>query len=121
MRHCTLTASALTIALLSPWALAQHAHHDAAPAPAAANPSPAPAAAPGDALPWVEAEVRRVDAGNGKLTLRHGPIPNLDMPPMTMAFTVADPALLQGVQSGDRIRVTVRHLNGQYTVMAVQR
>lgn len=121
MRHWTLIAHALTLALASPWAGAQHAHHDTAPAPAAANPAPAPTAAPSDSLPWVEAEVRRVDVGSGKLTLRHGPIPNLDMPPMTMAFAVADPALLQGIQAGDRIRVTVRHLNGQYTVMAVRR
>jgi Cu(I)/Ag(I) efflux system protein CusF len=40
-----------------------------------------------------EAEVRRVDKDSKKVTLKHGPIKNLDMPPMTMVFQVRDPAL----------------------------
>jgi len=41
-----------------------------------------------------EAEVRKVDKDAKKITLKHGPIKNLDMPPMTMVFQVKDAALL---------------------------
>jgi Cu(I)/Ag(I) efflux system periplasmic protein CusF len=72
-------------------------------------------------LPLVDAEVRRVDARNNKLSLRHQQIPNLDMPPMTMVFEVADPALLEGLKSGDKVQVTVDQIDGVYTVMSLQR
>ena len=82
-------------------------HH--APATASAQPQ----------TPWVDAQVRKIDTATGKLTLRHGPIPNLDMPPMTMVFGVADVALLQGVKEGDKIRFTANKLNGAFTVTAI--
>ncbi len=50
-------------------------------------------------LPEVEAEVRRIDQNAGKITLRHGNIPNLDMPPMTMVFQVEEKTLLDGIPS----------------------
>jgi Cu(I)/Ag(I) efflux system periplasmic protein CusF len=71
-------------------------------------------------LPKVDAEVRRVDAGAGKVTLRHGDIPNLDMPPMTMVFQVGDPGLLEGVAVGDRLLVTIDQIDGAYTVLSVE-
>ena len=67
-----------------------------------------------------DGEVRRVDAANNRITLRHGPIPNLEMPPMTMQFQVRDAALLQGLQEGSRIRFAAEKINGQYTVTVVQ-
>jgi hypothetical protein len=67
--------------------------------------------------PWVEAEVRRLDARGQRISLRHGPIPNLDMPPMTMFFQLTDPALLKQVKVGQRIRFSVDRVNGQYTLM----
>lgn len=77
-----------------------------------------PAASP--ERPLVEAEVRRVDSRNHKLSLRHQHIPNLDMPPMTMVFEVADPALLEGLQNGDKVRVTVDQVDGKYTVLTLE-
>ena len=71
-------------------------------------------------LPKVDAEVRRVDAGAGKVTLRHGEIPNLGMPPMTMVFQVGDPGLLEGVVVGDKLLVTVDQIDGAYTVLSVE-
>jgi len=67
-----------------------------------------------------DGEVRRVDAANNRITLRHGPIPNLEMPPMTMQFQVRDATLLQGLQEGSRIRFAAEKINGQYTVTVVQ-
>lgn len=72
------------------------------------------------ALPMAEAEVRKVDAGAGKITLKHGDIKNLDMPPMTMVFQVKDPALLGKVKAGDKVRFTADKLNGAYTVMSIE-
>lgn len=88
-----------------------------------AHPTQAQVSSPttaGTALPWVEAEVRRVDLSAGKIGLKHGPIPNLDMPPMNMVFQVQDKALLGSAKTGDRVRVQVDQINGAYTVMALE-
>src|SRR5690606_6023798 len=47
-----------------------------------------------------DAEVRKVDKENRKITLKHGEIKSLDMPPMTMVFGVSDPAMLEKVKAG---------------------
>jgi Cu(I)/Ag(I) efflux system protein CusF len=91
----------------------------AAPA-SAAGPGGPPPAVTADPLP-ADGEVRKVDRERGKLTLRHGPLPNLDMPPMTMVFTVADRALLEGLQEGDKVRFSADKINGVYTVTAIRR
>lgn len=51
-----------------------------------------------------EGEVRKVDKAGRKITIRHGEIKNLDMPPMTMVFGVSDPALLAEVKAGDKVQ-----------------
>jgi Cu/Ag efflux protein CusF len=71
-------------------------------------------------LPPSEAEVRKVDTAAGKITLKHGEIPNLDMPPMTMVFQVRDPTLLTRVKAGDKVRFTADKVNGAYTVMSIE-
>jgi Cu/Ag efflux protein CusF len=76
--------------------------------------------AAGSELPKVEAEVRRVNTRANTLSVRHGDIPNLDMPPMTMTFQVRDPALLEGLDVGDSILVTFDRVDGAYTVMSVE-
>jgi len=43
------------------------------------------------------------------------------MPPMTMVFRVKDPAWLQAFKPGDRVRFTVDHVGGQYTVLSLER
>jgi len=71
-------------------------------------------------LPTVEGEVRKVDKTAGKISLRHGEIKNLDMPPMNMVFQVKDPALLEKVKAGDKVRFTADQINGDYTVMSIE-
>lgn len=79
------------------------------------------AAAPaGAAGPWVEGEVRRIDAAARKITLRHGDIPELDMPPMTMVFQVRDATLLQGLQPGARVRFRAEKAGGAYFVTDIK-
>ena len=67
-----------------------------------------------------EGEVRKVDKGAKKITIKHGPLVNLDMPPMTMVFQVKDPAMLDRVKTGDKVRFTAEKIGGQYTVTAVE-
>jgi Cu(I)/Ag(I) efflux system periplasmic protein CusF len=64
--------------------------------------------------------VRKIDAENAKLTLRHGPIANLDMPGMTMVFKVNPPALLSGLKVGDTVKFRAEQIDGAYTVTAIQ-
>ncbi len=52
---------------------------------------------------WANGEIRRIDAPNLRLTIKHGEIKVLDMPPMTMVFYVKDPVLLQGLAVQDTI------------------
>jgi len=73
------------------------------------------------AEPLAEGEIRRLDPETGKLTIRHGEIKNLDMPPMTMVFTARDKAQLAGLKAGDRIRFAAMHEGGKYLVTDIQR
>lgn len=67
-----------------------------------------------------EAEVRKMGLGARKITLKHGEIKNLEMPPMTMVFQVSNPALLGGVKTGDKVRFTADKVNGAYTVLTLE-
>jgi len=80
-----------------------------------------PAETPASGLPLVAAEVRKVDLRASKITLKHGDIPNLDMPPMTMVFVVEDAALLDQIKPGDRVKFTADKRLGSYTVLTLQR
>ncbi len=68
----------------------------------------------------VDGEVRKVDKELGKVTLKHGPIPNLDMTGMTMVFRVSDPKLLDTIQVGDKVRFQADKINGAYTVTFIE-
>jgi len=64
----------------------------------------------------VQAEVRKIDAAQGRVTLKAGEVRKLDMPPMTMSYRVADRAMLDGLKVGDKVRVEIDKVDGQYTV-----
>ena len=67
-----------------------------------------------------EGEVRKVDREAKKLTVRHGPIPNLEMPDMTMVFRVADPRMLEGLEAKQKVRFTADRIEGQLTVTSLE-
>ncbi len=79
-----------------------------------------PAAAKTAVGEMTEAEVRKIDKGNKKITLKHGTIKNLDMPPMTMVFGVSDAALLDKVNVGDKVHFTATGEGGKFTVTGLQ-
>lgn len=101
---------AMTLALSASLpAMAQHSHGAASAKTEAAAPSIA------------DAEVRRIDKDAGKITLKHGPIKSLDMPPMTMVFQVQDKALLDKVKAGDKVKFTaIQSAGGAYTVTSIE-
>ena len=68
----------------------------------------------------VSGEVRKVDRDNQKITIKHGEIKSLDMPPMTMVFTVKDPALLEVAKPGDKVRFGVAREDGKFVVTAIE-
>ena len=69
----------------------------------------------------VSATVKKVDTAQGKLTLDHGPIKNLDMDGMTMVFKAADPTMLKDLKAGDKIKFDADRVNGQITVTKLQK
>lgn len=68
-----------------------------------------------------EGVVRKVDAEQKKITIRHGELKNLDMPPMTMVFQVADPAFVEQVKEGDEVKFVAEKREGKYTVMRIEK
>ncbi|WP_332814027.1 copper-binding protein [Ramlibacter sp.] len=101
--------SAATAVLAQQPAAADHDKHHA--------PGPAAVAA----ADMTDGEVRKIDRDAGKVTLRHGPIRNLDMPPMTMVFKATDPKLLDKVKVGDKVRfVAGRGEGGGFSVEALE-
>ena len=67
-----------------------------------------------------EGEVRKVDKDAKKITIRHGPLANLDMPAMTMVFQVKDPTLLDKVKAGDKVKFRAEKLGSVYTVTTIE-
>jgi len=80
----------------------------------------APSAAAPAAADMAEGEVRKIDKENSKVTLRHGPIRQLDMPAMTMVFQVSDAALLDKVRVGDKVRFAATSEAGKLTVTQLE-
>ena len=78
---------------------------------------------PGAALAqMVEGQVIRVDQPADKITIKHGPLKKFDMDEgMTMVWHVQDPALLKGIQAGDKIRFEPERINGQFTVTKIEK
>ena len=63
-------------------------------------------------------EVRRVDPGAGKVTIKHDAIKALDLPAMTLVYD-ADPALLAKIKAGDKVRFTAERKDGKYVVTSI--
>ena len=104
-----LTISALALGVI--WPASGFAQANSLP-PSAVEARPATALS--------EGEIRRLDPETGKLTIRHGEIRNLDMPPMTMVFTARDKSQLAGLKVGDRIRFVASNEGGKYLVTEIQ-
>lgn len=109
MQHPTRLLFALALAALPLASAAQHDHHGQG------------AAMAGQAASAMsEGEIRKIDKATGKLTIKHGPLARLDMPPMTMAFRVSEPGMLDQVKPGDKVRFEADKRNGQLVVVKME-
>jgi Cu/Ag efflux protein CusF len=68
----------------------------------------------------IKGEVRRIDAENRKITIKHEAIPDLDMAAMTMAFRVADTVSIDMLKAGDKIRFSLGKVEGKWVVVAIE-
>ena len=69
----------------------------------------------------VNAEIRKIDAENGKVTLKHEVLTQFNMAAMTMVFRVDDPSLLQSFSVGDKVRFVPVKKNGQFFVQSMEK
>jgi Cu(I)/Ag(I) efflux system protein CusF len=96
--HVLVLALGLGAIAPSPWAI---------PAVQAQTPQP------------VEGEVTRINKDTQKMSIRHGPLPHLDMPAMNMVYAVRDPALLDKVKVGSKITFVADKIDGTFTVLSI--
>ena len=68
-----------------------------------------------------DGEVMKIDKAQTKITLKHGELKGLDMPPMTMVFRVQDAKQLDSLAVGDRVRFDAAKVGGAYTVTAIRK
>lgn len=73
------------------------------------------------AMPMVDAVVKKVDPAKRMIVLKHGDIPNLGMPAMTMGFDVADQKMLKAVKKGDKVQFQADMVKGKATVTELKR
>ena len=70
----------------------------------------------------ISGEVKKIDEGAGKITLRHGPAKSLGMEePMTMVYRVKDAAMLKQVKVGDKVTFEAEEATSGYTVTKIQK
>ena len=68
-----------------------------------------------------DGQVTKIDAANQRITLRHGPIKNLDMESMTMVFRMKDPSMLKSVKVGDKVKFEADRVNGALTIIKIEK
>ena len=110
-----LSILALSAALATPAFAQDHSAHAGH-----GDHSAAVAAAPGTEAVLTAGEVTRVDARSGKLTIRHEEIKNLDMPPMTMVFALAESAKPAAIKAGDKVLFHAEEKEGTLIITRIQ-
>lgn len=108
--NAVLAATLLALGAGSALAAGDHAQHQAA-APNANQSAP---------MTMTTGEVRKVDTEQGKVTLKHEAIANLDMPPMTMVFRADKPEMLKDLKVGDKVSFQAVSVGGAIVVTHIQ-
>ena len=67
-----------------------------------------------------EGEIRKVDKDAKKITIKHGELKSLEMPPMTMVFQVKDPEMIDQIKQGDKVSFIAEKIGGKFTVTQIQ-
>jgi len=109
-RFSTLAILSTLAASLTGGAMAQASDAGKAAAPAATA----------SAADMADGEIRKVDKSTKTLKIKHGEIKSLDMPAMTMLFQVKDPAMLDLVKVGDKVKFRADNSGGPIIVTDIQ-
>ncbi|WP_296652658.1 copper-binding protein [Paraburkholderia sp.] len=67
------------------------------------------------------AEVRKVNAANGMITLKHGALENIGMPPMIMAYKAKDADMVKQVHEGDKVKVRIENIGGTPVIVKLEK
>lgn len=67
-----------------------------------------------------QGEIKKIDKDAGKLTIKHGPLNNLGMPGMTMAFKAKDASMLEKFKEGDKVHFVAEKVAGALTVTSIE-
>lgn len=67
-----------------------------------------------------EGEIRRINKETGKVTIKHGPLKNLNMPAMTMLFLIEPPTMIDQIKEGDKIKFVADKVGGEFVVKSLQ-
>jgi Cu/Ag efflux protein CusF len=111
MKHALLAAALSTFALAGPaWPQAGHDHGHMTAASTAAAPAQLDNSG----------EIKRVNLDTKKITISHGPLKAFDMPAMTMAFPVKDPALLSKVKQGDKVKFALEKAGENLVITRIE-
>lgn len=79
------------------------------------------ASAPKSSMPLVDGVVQKIDPAKGLIVLKHGDLPNLAMPAMTMGFDIADKKMLKAVKAGDKVKFQAEMVGGKATVTELKK
>lgn len=71
-------------------------------------------------MPLSDGIVKKVDAQNGKVTLTHGEIANVQMPAMTMSYRIKQVQWLESIHAGDKVRFAMDKLNDEFVVVHIE-
>ena len=104
-----LIAAALALAVAAP-AFAQHDH--------SSQGTPAAMKTAADVVN--SGEVKRINKDTKKITIAHGPLKAFDMPAMTMAFPVKDPAMLGTVKQGDKVNFVLEKAGEDMVITRIE-
>lgn len=66
--------------------------------------------------PLSDGLVKKIDAKAGEIVIQHGQLDSIGMPPMTMAFGVADKTWLGKLKAGDKIKFAAEMKGGNAIV-----
>lgn len=73
-----------------------------------------------DSPPMAEGVIKKIVIESGKVTIKHGEIESLEMPPMSMVFNVKDPSVLEAFKKGDKIKFIALDEDGKFWATDIQ-
>lgn len=64
--------------------------------------------------------IKKVDAAQKKITIKHGELKDLEMPAMTMVFAAGDAVDVTKLKAGQKVKFMASRVNGRLTVTEVK-